>query len=331
MDQSISVGCLVPRAAAVAYLLSLAACGGQGLTQTGFLDNYDRMQPQPDHTRDAIYVKPGLMASNYAKVIVEPVAWVPAPDTPVRDEDTKATLQGNLRDALTKSLGERFTVIEDPGAGRDPGPGVLRVRSAITNTRRGLWWVNVPAQAAQIAVGTVGLLRPSAGGASEEIDVRDASTGEQLVAIATYNNGLPYNISGSYLEYGHARRAFRIAAELTRDQIIQGGPAPAAVSDAVGPAPAQHRPAVAARTRHLSMSDILRSTIHVLTGSLLIITTLLYALIWLSDWFEFDIPLGLVWPVMVVLPIASALGVLVRAAWRKARRAERFVRMGCAQ
>ena len=248
MDNLIDVGRLALPAAAAVCVLGLAGCGGQSLTQTGFLDNYDRLQPQPDHTPNAIYVKPGLAASNYTKVIVEPVVWMPAPDTPVRNEKTKATLQCNLRDALTKSLGERFTVIEDPGAGCDLEPGVLRVRSAITNTRRGLWWVNVPVQAAQVAVGAVGLLRPSAGSASEEIDVRDASTGEQLVATATYNNGLPYNITGSYLEYGHARRAFRITAELTRDQIVQGGSAPATGSDAANPAaPAPGGQVVAAR------------------------------------------------------------------------------------
>ena len=221
-------GWTASRAAAVLAALSTAACGGQGLPQTGFLDDYSKLQPRPDHTRDAIYVKPGFSAAPYTQVIVEPVAWVPAPGSPTRDDTTRATLQGNLHDALTRSLSERFTVVKDPGPGRIPQPGTLRVRSAITNTRRGLWWVNVPAQAAQIAVGGLGLLRPSAGGASEEIDVRDAGTNEELVAIATYNNGLPYNIAGSYLEYGHARRAFRIAAELTRDEIVGGAPALAA-------------------------------------------------------------------------------------------------------
>ncbi len=175
------------RAAAALCTLSVAACGGQSLTRTGFLDNYDQMSPQPNHEDDAIYVKPGFSAANYSKVIIEPVEWVPSPKSPDREPETRATLQGNFHDALTKSLSERFTVVPDPGPGRDPGPRVLRVRSAITNTRRALWWVNVPAQAAQIAVGSVGLLRPSAGGASEEIEVRDASTNQPIVAIATYN------------------------------------------------------------------------------------------------------------------------------------------------
>lgn len=158
-------------------------------------------------------------------------------------------LEGNLHGALSKSLSEQFMLIGDPGTGRDPGPYVLRVRSAINNSRRGLWWVNVPVQAAKVAVGTLGLIRPSAdGGASEEIDVRDASTGEQLVAIATYNNGLPYNLTGSYLECGQARRAFRIAADLTGDYVVQGNPAPASGPAASSPtASSQRRQTLTAR------------------------------------------------------------------------------------
>lgn len=74
MSNSICAGGLAPRVAAAACVLTLTACGGQRLTQTGLLENHDRLQPQPNHTQGATYVKPGLSATNYSKVIVEPVA-----------------------------------------------------------------------------------------------------------------------------------------------------------------------------------------------------------------------------------------------------------------
>ena len=217
----------LPRFGVLACVFSLAACGGQRLTQTGFLTDYSEMRSQPHHEDDAIYVRPGFLSADYRRVIVEPVAWVPAKNAPRRQPDTQAKLEAAFHKVLSKTLAERFVMVADPGPGRDPGPGVLRVRAAITNTRRALWWVNVPVQAAQIALGGTGLGRPSAGGASEEIEVCDARTNARLVEVATYNNGMPWNVVGSYVPFAHARRAFTLASELVRDEIDQGAPAPA--------------------------------------------------------------------------------------------------------
>lgn len=218
------------RFATLASTLTLTACGGQSLTRTGFLTNYDQLHSQPNHQDDAIYLQPGFSAANYTKVIIEPTAWVLAKNAPAREPETVARLQTSFHDDLIRRLSERFIVIPEPGPGQDPGLGVLRVRSAITNTRRALWWVNVPAQAAQLALGGVGILRPSAGGASEEMQVQDARTGTPVVEIATYNNGQPWNVVGSYVAYNHARRAFLLASDLLHDELVQGAPATASVT-----------------------------------------------------------------------------------------------------
>ncbi len=223
------------RMAVLAGVLGLSACAGQALTQTGFLTNYDQMRPQPNHTLDAIYVKPGFSAANYSKVIIEPVVWMPDKDAPKRSADTQAMLQATFHDDLAKKLASRFTVIEDPAPGQPTGPGVLRVRAAITNTRRALWWVNVPVQAAQIGLGGIGLFRPSAGGASEEMQVLDGQTREPVVQIGTYNNALPWNIVGSYVAYNHARRAFSLASDLLDEEITSGATTTATISPAEQP------------------------------------------------------------------------------------------------
>lgn len=216
-------------AASLAAALGVSACAGQGVTQTGFLPAYDQMRPTADHERDKIWVSPAFTPAAYSRVIIEPVAWVPAPDTPARDPETIAKLSSDFRDALSAAFADRYQIVDAPG------PATLRVRAAVTNTARANWWVNVPAQAAQIALGGIGLLRPSSGGASEEIEVADSQTGQGLVRIATYNNGMPWNVLGSYVQFNHARRAFRIAAELTREQVDRGAkPTPPV---AVGSAP----------------------------------------------------------------------------------------------
>jgi hypothetical protein len=35
-----------------------------------------------------------------------------------------------------------------------------------------------------------------------------------MVALVTFNNGMPWNVLGYYQQFGHARRAFELASEL---------------------------------------------------------------------------------------------------------------------
>jgi hypothetical protein len=108
------------------------------------------------------------------------------------------------------------------GLGATPPVGVLRVRSAITNTRQAHWWLNGAAHVAGIGLAVVGLPGPPApnpGGASEEIEVNDARTGRRLAALATYNNGMPWQPLGYYRQFGHARQSFEQAAQLLIETI----------------------------------------------------------------------------------------------------------------
>ncbi|MDR3488578.1 MAG: DUF3313 domain-containing protein, partial [Bradyrhizobium sp.] len=201
-------------------MLLLAACAGQDVTQTGFLSKYDDMQPTADHTDDLIYVAPEFSARNYTKVIIEPIVWQPAPGTPARDPEVVAELQAAFHEDLVKAFSGQFIIIGSTTQATMPGPGVLRVRAAITNTRRANWYINAPVQ----LVGLVGIPAPppDPGGATEEMEVIDAQSGNRLVSIVTYNNGMPWNVFGYYETFGHARRAFSLAATLLREQVDKG-------------------------------------------------------------------------------------------------------------
>lgn len=97
----------------------------------------------------------------------------------------------------------------------------MRVRSAITGTRPARWYYNLPAQAAQVAVGGLGLFRPSSGGASEEMQVQDSVSGSPLIQIATFRNGKPWDVKGSYVPYDHARTSFTDASKLLAEIAAQ--------------------------------------------------------------------------------------------------------------
>jgi hypothetical protein len=205
-------------------LVALAGCstGGQRLTRSGFLEDYDSLARQGDHRNVALYVRPGFNAARYDRVILEPIAW----RAPERPETVKSELEKAFKDRLIKSLSGRFTVVADAG---EAGPGdgadlacTLRIRAAITNTRRALWYLNVAAQAVS---GYGAVMRPSAGGASEEIEVLDAASGQRVLAIATYYNGQFWDVAGSYLEFGHARAAFSHGAQVLLRALDDAGAA----------------------------------------------------------------------------------------------------------
>jgi hypothetical protein len=198
----------------VTPLVALTACstGGQRLTRTGFLTDYSQMHSTNEHKKSSIYVAPDYAPANYTKVIIEPVAWL----VRKRDDKASAKLSADFHERLVRSFSTKYQVVE----AAEVGPGVLRVRSAITGARAARWYYNVPAQAAQLALGGLGLFRPSSGGASQEMQVQDALTGRPFVQVATFRNGKPWHISGSYVPYDHARGAFTEASKLLTDVTV---------------------------------------------------------------------------------------------------------------
>lgn len=216
---------LVPRRSLISALatLSLAACAGQGVTQTGFLGSYDGMLPTKEHADDRIFIDPAYDAKSYHSILIDPVAWSPAPNTPSRAPEAVEQLKADFQACLAEKLSQDFTVLDR--APSQAGPGVIRVRAAITNTRQAHWWINAPVTAAAIGLAVVGLPAgggvpsPAPGGASEEMEVLDLATGKRLIAIATFNNAMPWNKLGDFEQFGHARRAFRIAADLLQEQL----------------------------------------------------------------------------------------------------------------
>lgn len=218
----------LPAQVALLGLLLLAGCAGQSPTRSGFLSSYEGLAPTPERTHDLIFVDPAYAPGRYRRVVVETVAWHPAPDTPARTPEEIADLREALRSSLVAELGKSLAVVNAADAAANGTADTLRVRAAITNTRRANWWINVPVQAAGIGLAVAGipggLPPPNPGGASVELEVLDATTGARLLAIATYSNGVPWAPMGYVTRFGHARRAFGLAAELLREELVADRP-----------------------------------------------------------------------------------------------------------
>lgn len=146
------------RSLAITYMLVLlSACGGQDTTRTGFIGNYDGMKPTKAHTADLIFVDPGYEPGQYRAAFLDTVEWTPAPDSPTRSPEVIAELTADFRKSLTEKLARSFVIVPKPAPGSVAPAGVLRIRGAITNTRKANWWLNLPVQVLGVGLSVVGL------------------------------------------------------------------------------------------------------------------------------------------------------------------------------
>ncbi|HXP00728.1 MAG TPA: DUF3313 domain-containing protein [Luteibacter sp.] len=96
---------------------------------SGFLDTYPPMQPDPKRPGASIYIAPNTTLKGLDKVVIDPILVFYSPDSKYQgiDPNELSAVTEHLRTALKKSLEPKYPVVDAIG------PGVLRVRVAITN------------------------------------------------------------------------------------------------------------------------------------------------------------------------------------------------------
>ena len=107
----------------------LAANAVANENDSGFLKDYSQLQSEKDAlgAERRIWVSPKFTQVNYQQALVEPISFYPAP------ESSKQVSMGVLNDIRTYSDGElrkAFAAVVPLAAA--PGPGVLRLRMALT-------------------------------------------------------------------------------------------------------------------------------------------------------------------------------------------------------
>jgi hypothetical protein len=104
----------------------------RGVTESGFLKDYSVLRPGGEGEAAFRYIKPGVAFSAYDKVLVEPVTiWAASEDSLKNvSEDDRSMIVDYLHTALVKRVGEKVSVVDEPG------PGVLRLRAAITEAAK---------------------------------------------------------------------------------------------------------------------------------------------------------------------------------------------------
>ena len=176
--------------AVLATLVALSACGSDppAVETSGFLGDYSQLEKGRGDQAQLVYINPEANFARYDRILLDPVVvWTgeQAATSDASAEDLQA-LADSLGAALREQLQLEFELVESPG------PGTLRLRSALTAVRES--------------------------DASIEIEILDAVSGERLVAVADAR-GDADDGGGGERKWANAHEAFDYWANRARARL----------------------------------------------------------------------------------------------------------------
>ncbi len=199
-------GCLmILRAAALCLVVVLAGCVSH--TQpppSGFLHSYEGFVPAP--FGEGIYFRnhPKISLGDYKKFLIDPVViayHVGAYDDEVPEERIDQIADEFRRQAI-KAIADKYEVVDSAG------PGVLRIRSALTDL--------VPSKPLLNAYWLTKMTGLGLGGAAMEAEFIDSVSGEVIVAVIAASKGNPFDWLGGMVQWKYTRDVLNSWARLLR-------------------------------------------------------------------------------------------------------------------
>lgn len=204
--------------AVVALLAGCAAGGMTNVKQSGFLGDYSQLKAGGDDRAALLYMKPGVNFKQYDAVMFERVTVYLSPEAQSREIDPAMLkeLTDYYQNALINAIKDGYKMVDQPG------PGVLRVRVAITdvkpsspvaNTLSTIIPVGIVASGATKAVSGDNL---GTGEAATEMELLDAQSGERLAAAVDRRQGGKMVFRGTWED---TRQAFDFWAKRFRERL----------------------------------------------------------------------------------------------------------------
>ncbi len=195
---------------------ALIACGSLGEVQaqstrtrisrySGFLGDYSKLKRSRQLKGAMSYENPSKKLGHYDKFIIDLVVVHFAPNAkgigvdPIKVQQVADYFHRELWLALSMRM--RYQVVNTPG------PGVLRLRMAITDIKTTVPIMNIhPGTKLLGQVSGLGL-----GGASMEGEAVDSQTGERVLAVVDMRRGAfnPLPSGAGFDEVGHAKEVVR--------------------------------------------------------------------------------------------------------------------------
>lgn len=167
---------------AIGGVLGQFGCGAKKLETVGFLSDYSHLESVSETTLR--YTNPRYDLSDYSKFILDPVVVHFHGEAKKPDISPKelAELRQYMYAAVFNAVLQNYDIV------RRPGPGVARIRIALTDIEKSSPVMNV--------VPTTKLVGVGLGGVSMEAELVDSLTGEQIGAIIESQKGKRLSFKG---------------------------------------------------------------------------------------------------------------------------------------
>ena len=208
----------------LALTLPLLGCSttrqARSVETHGFLGDYSQLVEGEGDQAELVYINESASFSNYDAVMIDSVTlWKSKATSKISAEDQQR-LTDSLYKALHDQLSADFRMVDRPG------PGVLRVRAAITEAVGAVAVANtVTSIVPQLRVLTTvgGLAADSAmmaGSAAIEAEITDSLSGERLAAAVDKRLGAK-TLRGAFGKWTSVDNAFEYWAEQLRTRLAE--------------------------------------------------------------------------------------------------------------
>ncbi len=188
---------------------------------SGFLSTYSGFKPGPRGGADWVYLKENVDFKSYDKIMMDHVVFYFRDD--VKYKGIHADELKELADAFHKAMAE---ALQDAYPFVDkPGPGVLRVRAAITDVVASKPALNTVTSVIPIGIAVSTVKRgvtgthSFVGQASMEAEFLDSRTNERLAAVIDTKAGEKYKVVKGMSKWGHTKDAFNFWAKKLRERL----------------------------------------------------------------------------------------------------------------
>lgn len=179
-------------------------CGSRKLARTGFLSDYSRLESVSETS--LMYNNPEYDLADYSNFILDPV------EVHFHDEAGKPDMSrkelAELRQHMFAAV--HNAILKDYEIVRRSGPGVARIRIAITDIKKSTPVLTVLPPGRLVGFGL--------GGAAMEAEVLDSQTGEQISAVIESQKGKRLSFEG-LSKWGDTKAVMNAWAEHLKERI----------------------------------------------------------------------------------------------------------------
>ncbi len=179
----------------------LSGCQSSKTAHSGFLGDYSGLRASSEYEGALVYKHPRITLKDYNKFMIDPILVHFAPNAKgtALDPTKVAQLTDYAAEQLRESLSKRYQVVSAAG------PGVLRLRIALTDIKKTIPAMNIHPGTKLSGVGI--------GGASMEAEAIDSQSGERVLAVVDSGKGSFMAFKAGLESLGHAKEVIKTWAE----------------------------------------------------------------------------------------------------------------------